>query len=401
MLERIKQLSFRKKKHTNRIQFTSLKKGKSKKSKMPTPVPPELKKITQYVRRAEELDKDKTNVESRLVAYYCRQYAVQTGIPLATASPNPATANATLGSLLENLEKEKPAMANFTKEESYMVCRGFAMKVFDRADAEDRAGNAGKNTAKSFFAASTFLDILKQFSEDIRVEEQALEEEKKSFYAKWKSTDILKAIKEGRQPTPGGYTDEKEEDEGGDEAGGTNEQQEEEEEEEEEHGVEVPFEETESSAPPPPPYPGISANPPLTTNRPPMTMSQPTAPSPPKQKSASPLRMFSKPSKKFENTSVSNVMNISNDSMKDAKEFTKAAIKALDKKNAQIAADYLQKALVHLGRTNDGDIGSSKISRNAMKDAKELSKFASKALDVKDADLAVERLEQALGCLGV
>jgi vacuolar protein sorting-associated protein VTA1 len=358
---------------------------------MPTQIPPELKKITQYVRRAEELDRDKTNVESRLVAYYCRQYAVQTGIPLATASPNPATANATLGTLLEDLEKEKPAMANFTKAESYMVCRAFAMKVFDRADGQDRAGNSGKGTAKSFFVASSFLDILKQFGDgggEIRTEEQALEEEKKSFYAKWKSTDILKAIKEGREPTPGGYTDNKDGDDGddGDEDNDNGTGGGKEEEEEEEEGIEVPLPppvpqtEEEPSAPPPPPYPGMTS-------------------SLPKKKSSSPLKMFSKSSNK--SLEASNVMNVSKDSMKDAKEFTKVALKSLDKKNAQLAVDNLQRALGCLGRTNNGSIGSRKISRDAMKDAKELSKFASKALDVKDADLAVERMEQALGCLGL
>lgn len=383
---------------------------------MPTQIPPELKKITQYVRRAEELDRDKTNVESRLVAYYCRQYAVQTGIPLATASPNPATANATLGTLLEDLEKEKPAMANFTKAESYMVCRAFAMKVFDRADGQDRAGNSGKGTAKSFFVASSFLDILKQFGDgggEIRTEEQALEEEKKSFYAKWKSTDILKAIKEGREPTPGGYTDNKDGDDGddGDEDNDNGTGGGKEEEEEEEEGIEVPLPppapvpqtEEEPSAPPPPPYPGMTvSNPPSTTNRPPMTMSQPTPPpasSLPKKKSSSPLKMFSKSSNK--SLEASNVMNVSKDSMKDAKEFTKVALKSLDRKNAQLAVDNLQRALGCLGRTSNGSIGSSKISRDAMKDAKELSKFASKALDVKDVDLAVERMEQALGCLGL
>lgn len=39
-------------------------------------IPPELKKCTQFIRRAEELDKDKSRPESRLVAYYCRQVSL-------------------------------------------------------------------------------------------------------------------------------------------------------------------------------------------------------------------------------------------------------------------------------------------------------------------------------------
>ena len=69
---------------------------------MPLAIPPELKKITPYVRRAEELDRDKANPESRLVAYYCRQYAVHTRIELAKSSDGKTC----LGSLLNDLEGE-------------------------------------------------------------------------------------------------------------------------------------------------------------------------------------------------------------------------------------------------------------------------------------------------------
>ena len=173
-------------------------------------IPVELKRITQYIRRAEELDKD-NSPQSRIVAYYCRQYAVQVGISLAKT---PA-AKICLSELLGELEKEKVAMSNFSNKECYQVCRGFAFKIFDKADAEDRLGSVGKGTAKKFYAAATFLDLLKQFYDNgggVEKSEETVEEEKKSFYSKWKATEILKAIKEGREPTPGGYgQDEKEE----------------------------------------------------------------------------------------------------------------------------------------------------------------------------------------------
>lgn len=167
---------------------------------MPLAIPPELKKITQFVRRAEELDRDKTSPESRLVAYYCRQYAVHAGIPLASSSP---ASKQCLSGLLAQLEKEKPAMDNFTRDEAAFLCRKFATAVFDRADEEDRNGLASKNTAKNFYAAASFLQVLEQFEEE--GSDQALEDKEKVIYAKWKATEILKAIKEGRTPTPGGY----------------------------------------------------------------------------------------------------------------------------------------------------------------------------------------------------
>ena len=164
---------------------------------MPLALPPELKKVTPYIRRAEELDRDNSHAESRLVAYYCRQYAVLVGIPLAV-SPGAKTA---LGNILNDLEKEKASMSNFTREESQFLCQEFAYKIFAKADAQDRAGAANKDTAKTFYAAASFLEMLQQFEDGDEDEER----KKKIVYAKWKATEILKAIQQGKQPVPGGY----------------------------------------------------------------------------------------------------------------------------------------------------------------------------------------------------
>ena len=172
-------------------------------------IPPELKKVTPFVRRAEELDRDKTNPESRLVAYYCRQYAVHTGISLAQ-SPG---AKQCLGSILGQLEEEKAAMSNFTRNESKFLCRKFADEIFDTADGQDRMGMATKNTAKTFYAAASFFEILEQFYEEGEESEEYQEEKKRCKYAKWKATEILKAIREGREPTSGGYGENVEEEE--------------------------------------------------------------------------------------------------------------------------------------------------------------------------------------------
>lgn len=173
-------------------------------------IPADLKKINPYIRRAEELDKDTNNAESRLVAYYCRQFAVHVGIPLAASS---SKAKECLGRILEDLEKEKAAMDNFSKEEAKFLCAQFANRIFNKANEEDMNGTATKGTAKTFYAAATFLQMLDQFNpsdeeqeemdEDTQI--QLHEEKNKILYAKWKSTEILKAMKEGRKPTPGGY----------------------------------------------------------------------------------------------------------------------------------------------------------------------------------------------------
>lgn len=179
----------------------------------PLTIPPELKRITQYIRRAEELDNDKTKPESRLVAYYCRQYAVQSGISLTKSD---ASRNC-LGDILAELEEEKEPMNAFSKDEANIVCRNFAVDVFDKADAEDRRGASNKGTAKTFYAAAVFLEVLEQFydddddalqsqsEEDVKIKE---ENKQKRLYAKWKATEILKAIKDGREIVPGGYGEE-------------------------------------------------------------------------------------------------------------------------------------------------------------------------------------------------
>jgi vacuolar protein sorting-associated protein VTA1 len=172
---------------------------------MPLEIPPELKKIAPYIKRAEELDRDTTAPESRLVAYYLRQYAVQLGIPLASGS-SPA-AKTCLGAILGDLEIEKSKMDNFTRDEAAFLCRKFALNVFNKADNEDRAGLAGKGTAKTFYAAQSFLQMLDQFATENDESEQVVEDKKRILYCKWKATEILKAIKEGREPTPGGYGD--------------------------------------------------------------------------------------------------------------------------------------------------------------------------------------------------
>jgi len=351
-------------------------------------IPPELKKITQYVRRAEELDKDESNPESRLVAYYCRQYAVQLGISLAATNEGKTT----LAALLDALDAEKVAMGNFSKEEAYTVCLGFAMKVFDKADGEDRrgaeGGTVGKGTAKTFYVAASFLDVLKQFGEDDgRDEAAATEEEKKSFYAKWKATDILKAIKEGRAPTPGGF-----------EASGEEEEEVKEEEREEESplnptistlgsmlppmqeelGLEQTLHEDEMlkeaatkdgqgfEVTPPPSYPGSNSRylgqastfdrPPMNQPSIPAVQSMPTAPKDGKSKKSSFGKMFrsrspspSPPKASMNSSITSNGVEITKEMMKDAKELTRFALKALDAKNVDLAVQRLKEALESLG----------------------------------------------------
>jgi vacuolar protein sorting-associated protein VTA1 len=346
-------------------------------------IPPDLKKITPYVRRAEELDKDQSSPESRLVAYYSRQYAVKLGIPLASSSPEAKTC---LGQLLEDLETEKAAMDNFTWDEAAFLCRKFSNKVFDKADGEDRMGMANKNTAKAFYAAASFLQILEQFYDKDDTSEASTEDRKRIIYAKWKATEILKAIKEGRTPISGGYGEEEEDAEQEEEEDA--EQQEEkvaeheelagekkedapmvetvtvEDSDDEEDSVSPPAEaappafldeesedeqeggtEVELGAPPSYSPPPTSFDPPK-VNRPPVSYSLPPPVELPAAPSAPPAKksggLFGFGGKKKE--------KITKAQLADAVELTRFALASLEDKDGELGAERLQQALDALGR---------------------------------------------------
>ena len=336
---------------------------------MPLSIPAELKKITPYVRRAEELDKDKAKPESRLVAYYCRQFAVHTGIPFATSSVECKTC---LGDILNDLEKEKAAMGAFTRDESKFLCRAFVDKIFDKADAEDRAGMATKTTAKTFYAAATFFEILQQFYDEADDSEEREEERKRTIYCKWKATDILKAIKEGRQPTTGGYGEQAEEEE-------SSEPPEREPMETNDSGfpsipvatLPVPatpppmFEEEEHNTGiemelgmPPPYTPGLTAQPLAQRQafvpKPPM----PDVATRPSFNAVAPVPVADSPNKKkvgFMSTFMKQkpptpTGKATKQQLDDAKELTKFAMAALENKDGDLAAQRLQQALEALGR---------------------------------------------------
>jgi vacuolar protein sorting-associated protein VTA1 len=350
---------------------------------MPLAIPPELKKISPFVRRAEELDRDKTSAESRLVSYYCRQYAVHTGIPLASSSP---AAKTCLGGLLAALETEKPAMDNFTRDEAAFLCRKFAMTVFEKADQEDRQGGTNyKNTAKTFYAAASFLQILEQFEQT--GSENSEEDRKRVIYAKWKATDILKALKEGRTPAPGGYAEDDGEHEDDEEKQEKKEdappavetvidedeskedpffdlpvappkplpppmppaesvahppedpeEEEDEEEEEEDDDEEEPGQEVELG--PPPAYESTTTTSPV--EKPKLTFQlPPPVETPPKPKKSGGI---------FGGFGKKKGGRVTNAQLTDATELTRFAMSALEDKDADLAAERLQQALAALGR---------------------------------------------------
>ncbi|KAL3685758.1 hypothetical protein R1sor_003780 [Riccia sorocarpa] len=147
------------------------------------------KLLLPYLQRADELQKHEP-----LVAYYCRLYAMERGLKIP-AKERGKIINGLLVSLMSQLEKDKKVIKLGPEDNLYL--EGFASSVFAKADKQDRAGRADLNTAKTFYAASIFFEVLHQFGEI----DPELEQKQK--YAVWKAADIRKALSEGRKPTPG------------------------------------------------------------------------------------------------------------------------------------------------------------------------------------------------------
>jgi len=162
------------------------------------PIPPEFKGCKPFIQRAEELDKATTD-EAKVVAYYCRKHAMEVGMGLRDRAADQQAATDFLLDLMEGLETAKKELGDLSEDEGEQVVFKFASDIFSKADAEDRRGAATKHTARTFYAASIFFECLKQFEDG-----PGEEAEEKCRYAKWKAADIVKAIKDGRQPAPGG-----------------------------------------------------------------------------------------------------------------------------------------------------------------------------------------------------
>eukprot|EP00816_Leptocylindrus_hargravesii_P004084 CAMPEP_0196804384 /NCGR_PEP_ID=MMETSP1362-20130617/3979_1 /TAXON_ID=163516 /ORGANISM="Leptocylindrus danicus, Strain CCMP1856" /LENGTH=366 /DNA_ID=CAMNT_0042176645 /DNA_START=88 /DNA_END=1188 /DNA_ORIENTATION=+ len=363
----------------------------------PLKIPPELKRITQYIRRAEELDNDKTKPESRLVAYYCRQYAVQSGISLAKSD---ASRNC-LGDILAELEKEKEPMSAFSKEEAYFVSRKFAVEVFDKADAEDRGGVANKGTAKTFYAAAVFLEVLEQFDDNVS-EEDMEENKQKRVYAKWKATEILKAIKGGHEIVPGGY---------GEEAAVGDDVNVKDEGTGSKHNNNAVDEEEEELLPPVPIAPSgtIAANntiPKVDMHVPPkMNVDHPPAAATAKQSitnnegssSGVEVDLYGPPPPAY---NVSTLAPGNNASLPVVPMAPPADMPPPVHVPAPPSSGRTVSSMLGFGNARTNGSHGKKLSKEQWDDAKELARFALVAIDARDVDLAAARLQQALQALG-
>ena len=90
------------------------------------------------------------------MAYYCRLYAVDEGMKLLVRDKD---TNALLGAVLKQLEQDKPKLQLGAVADDCELCTQFALKIFHKAETQDREGRATAATAKAYYAATVFLEV--------------------------------------------------------------------------------------------------------------------------------------------------------------------------------------------------------------------------------------------------
>lgn len=129
-----------------------------------------------------------------IVAYYCSFYSLRRAVELRDKQDE--VANRFVTGLLEKCDAQKAAIGPDPGTHRGIV-EEFALNVFDQADSEDREGRATRDTAVTFYAAMCFMEVCCVFAT------LTPDLEERIRYAKWKASQILKALREGQTPAPG------------------------------------------------------------------------------------------------------------------------------------------------------------------------------------------------------
>ncbi|KPP75866.1 vacuolar protein sorting-associated protein VTA1-like [Scleropages formosus] len=156
-------------------------------------LPSQLKAIQHHLRTAQEHDK-----RDPVVSYYCRLYAMQTGMKLDSKTPECRKFLVKLMDQLEMMKKELSDNESISQEVvGNAHIENYALKMFLYADNEDRGGRFHKNMIKSFYTSSLLYDVLSVFGE---LSEENIQHRK---YARWKATYIHNCMKNGETPKAG------------------------------------------------------------------------------------------------------------------------------------------------------------------------------------------------------
>lgn len=161
---------------------------------MATQLPAKLRtpELQRFATRAAQLDKYKP-----IVTYWCEYYILQQLLGKNLHTTDDEAANYAV-QLMDKLEQTKAnnasndAIIDDVAAKAYI--ENFALETFSRADNAQRANAVTKQTADTFMAAATFLDLLSIWGQP----EQEITA--KSKFAKFHALRIAKAFKAGEDP---------------------------------------------------------------------------------------------------------------------------------------------------------------------------------------------------------
>jgi hypothetical protein len=307
--------------------------------------PANLKKIAPFVRRAAEIERT-GDVTAPVVSYFCRQQAIQMGLKMQKG-PEDQKYLGLLMTLLEEDKKRYPVLEDKSKCET--IVRNYAMEVMTVAEDEYMSERANMNTARKFSASACFFETLAAFQDDGKLNEF---DKKQCLFAKFRATNIIKAIKEGRDPVPTA-----------DERKALQDAEMQEREEEELVKAQIDKDVKRKSS----------------------------------RKSLSGLvKRFSKPRRYGGGASQANMAPVATGARGKALEQTRAAFKAVQAENYPAAVGSLVNALKELGDPGMDAQARDKVTATQKDDTLELCRFAIKALESDDIPVACSHLESAL-----
>ncbi|OMJ88483.1 hypothetical protein SteCoe_9613 [Stentor coeruleus] len=154
-------------------------------------VPDEIANIKPFLIRSEEMK----NADA-VVSFYTFRYALSLAFDFRKQNPGITNVDQYLGNMLEVMEEKKKSIASIQNPKDQY--EKFITMLFISADNDDRKTGSTKATAQKFLILSYFIEAFNVFQEIPQ------DWEEKRIYCKWKAADILKAIKRGEKPLPGG-----------------------------------------------------------------------------------------------------------------------------------------------------------------------------------------------------
>jgi vacuolar protein sorting-associated protein VTA1 len=152
------------------------------------PIPPSLKPIEAFIKRAVEFDP-----VNPTIGYHCRVYALQQGIEVRDKSdPN---AQKYIKALLQQCESQRAVLSpNVAQHHDDVLA--FTMGMFQRCVTAYRTGNADRGLAVDFVKTSQLIEVTTYFK-PLSEELQLMKKRCKGWAAM-----IVRDVREGRKPMP-------------------------------------------------------------------------------------------------------------------------------------------------------------------------------------------------------